>query len=99
MSPASSDDYTSSRISLNPISPCFFGLVLHGYDHGIDCGFRSGRDLGRPATIQADVTVNGSLSADHLQALIEVARARQAEPIDLGEREVSYVTPRRLGDQ
>ena len=54
------------------------------------------RDLGRPATIQADVTVIGSLSADHLQ---EVARTRQAEPIDLGEREVSYVTPRRLGDQ
>jgi hypothetical protein len=46
-----------------------------------------------------DLTVNGSLSADHLQALIEVARTRQAEPIDLGEREVSYVTPRRLEDQ
>jgi hypothetical protein len=50
------------------------------------------RHLGRPA-IQADLTVRGGASADHLAALIEVARKRRAEPIDLDEREVSYITP------
>jgi hypothetical protein len=54
------------------------------------------RCLGRPA-IQADLTVNGSLATDHLAALLEVARKRRAETIDLDEREVSYVTPCRSG--
>jgi hypothetical protein len=45
------------------------------------------RHLGRPA-LQADLTVRGGASADHLQALIDVARKRRAEPIDLDEREV-----------
>ena len=43
------------------------------------------RHLGRPA-IQADLTVRGGASAEHLQALIEVARKRRAEPIVLDER-------------
>ena len=50
------------------------------------------RHLGRPA-IQADVTVRGGTSAEHLQALLEVARKRRAEPIDLDERDVLDVTP------
>jgi len=50
------------------------------------------RHLGRPA-IQADLTVRGDASADHLQALIEVARKRRAEPIDPDERNVLDVTP------
>ena len=50
------------------------------------------RHLGRPA-IQADVTVRGGTSAEHLQALIEVARKRRAEPIDLDEHEVLDITP------
>ena len=50
------------------------------------------RQLGRPA-IQADVTVRGSTSAEHLQALLEVARKRRAEPIDLDERDVLDITP------
>jgi hypothetical protein len=54
------------------------------------------RHLGRPA-IQADISLHGSASADHLQALIEVARKRRAEPIDLDEREVSYIMPCRSG--
>ena len=49
------------------------------------------RHLGRPA-IQADLTVRGGASAEHLQALIEMARKRRAEPIDLDEREVFDVT-------
>jgi hypothetical protein len=49
------------------------------------------RHLGRPA-IQADLTLRGGASADHLQALIEMARKRRAEPIDLEEREVVDIT-------
>ena len=52
------------------------------------------RHLGRPA-IQADLTVRGSASTEHLEALIEVARRRRAEPIDLDEREVLDITPRQ----
>ena len=50
------------------------------------------RHLGRPA-IQADVTVRGGTSAEHLQALLEVARKRSAEPIDLDDRDVVDITP------
>ena len=50
------------------------------------------RHLGRPA-IQADVTVRGSASVDHLQALIELARKRRGEPIMLGEGPVVDVVP------
>ena len=50
------------------------------------------RHLGRPA-IQADLTVRGGTSDEHLQALLEVARKRRAEPIDLDEREVLDITP------
>jgi len=52
------------------------------------------RHLGRPA-IQADLTVRGGASADHLQALIELARKRRDEPIMLGERPVLDITPCR----
>jgi len=50
------------------------------------------RHLGRPA-IQADLTVRGSASTDHLQALIEVARKRRDEPVMLGEGAVLDITP------
>ena len=50
------------------------------------------RHLGRPA-IQADLTVRGGASTDHLEALIEMARKRRAEPVDLDEREVLDITP------
>ena len=50
------------------------------------------RHLGRPA-IQADVTVRGGTSAEYLQALLEVARKRRAEPIDLDDRDVLDITP------
>ena len=50
------------------------------------------RHLGKPA-IQADLTVRGGVSTDHLEALLEVARKRRAEPIDLDEREIVDVTP------
>ena len=50
------------------------------------------RHLGRPA-IQADLTVSGGASDDHLAALIEMARKRRAEPIDLDERDVLDITP------
>ena len=33
------------------------------------------------------------LPTDHLEALIEMARKRRAEPIDLDEREVLDITP------
>jgi hypothetical protein len=52
------------------------------------------RHLGRPA-IQADISLHRGIAGDHLQALIEVARKRQAEPIDLDERQVTYSTPSR----
>jgi len=52
------------------------------------------RNLGRPA-IQADLTVRGSASTEHLEALIEVARRRRGEPIDLDERDVLDITPCR----
>ena len=48
--------------------------------------------LGRPA-IQADLMVRGSTSTDKLEAPIEVARKRRAEPIDLDEKDVLDVTP------
>ena len=50
------------------------------------------RHLGRPA-IQADITVRGSASVDHLQALVELARKRRGEPIMLGEGAVIDITP------
>ena len=50
------------------------------------------RHLGRPA-IQADLTLRGDAPAAHLQALIEMARKRRAEPIDLDERDVLDITP------
>jgi hypothetical protein len=50
------------------------------------------RHLGKPA-IQADLMVRGGVSADHLEALLEVARKRRAEPIDLDERDVRDITP------
>jgi hypothetical protein len=56
------------------------------------------RHLGRPA-IQADISLHGGVAGEHLQALIEVARQRQLQPIDLDEREVSYITPCRSEDQ
>ena len=49
------------------------------------------RHLGRPA-IQADLTVNGSLAAEHLQALIEVARKGRGEPIMLEDVDVEAST-------
>jgi hypothetical protein len=52
------------------------------------------RHLGRPA-IQADLTLKGGASTEHLQALIEMARRRRAEPIDLDEHDVLDVTPCR----
>ena len=50
------------------------------------------RHLGRPA-IQADLTVRGGASADHLQALIEVARRRRDEPVMLDGPAVLEITP------
>ena len=51
------------------------------------------RHLGRPA-IQADLTLKGGASTEHLQALIKMARKRRAEPIDLDEHDVLDITPR-----
>jgi hypothetical protein len=48
--------------------------------------------LGRPA-IQADLTLRGDAPAAHLQALIELARKRRAEPVDLDDREIVDITP------
>jgi hypothetical protein len=56
------------------------------------------RHLGRPA-IQADISLHCGVADDHLAALLEVARKRRVEPIDLNEREVSYVTPCRSDRQ
>jgi hypothetical protein len=50
------------------------------------------RHLGRPA-IQADISLHRGVADGHLAALLEVARKRRAEPIDLDEREVLYITP------
>ncbi len=50
------------------------------------------RHLGRPA-IQADLTVRGSVSDAHLQALIELARKRNDEPVLLGEQGILDITP------
>ena len=50
------------------------------------------RHLGRPA-IQADLTLRGDAPAAHLQALIELARKRRAEPVDLDDREIVDITP------
>ena len=50
------------------------------------------RHLGRPA-IQADISLNRGVADGHLAALLELARKRRAEPIDLDEREVLDVTP------
>ena len=50
------------------------------------------RHLGRPA-IQADISLRRGIANDHLAALIEMARKRRAEPVDLDEREVVDITP------
>ena len=50
------------------------------------------RHLGRPA-IQADLTVRGGASVDHLQALIATARRRALEPIVLEDVEVETTPP------
>jgi hypothetical protein len=50
------------------------------------------RHLGRPA-IQADISLHRGIADDHLEALIEMARKRRAEPIDLDERDVVDITP------
>jgi hypothetical protein len=49
------------------------------------------RHLGRPA-IQAGLTVRGSVSADHLQALVATARRRALEPIMLEDVEVEVMS-------
>jgi len=56
------------------------------------------RHMGRPA-IQADLTLRTGTSANHLQALIEVARKRSNQPIVLGERALLDVTPVHLDDR
>ena len=50
------------------------------------------RHLGRPA-IQADLTVRGGASNDHLAALIATARRRALEPILLEDVEVETIPP------
>ena len=50
------------------------------------------RHLGRPA-IQAELTVRGGVSDDHLQALIATARRRALEPIMLEDVEVETTPP------
>ena len=50
------------------------------------------RHLGRPA-IQADISLHRGIADDHLAALLEMARKRRAEPIDLDERDVRDITP------
>jgi len=50
------------------------------------------RHLDRPA-IQADLTVRGGVSDDHLQALIATARRRALEPIMLADVEVETAPP------
>jgi hypothetical protein len=52
------------------------------------------RHLGRPA-IQADISLHRGVADAHLAALLEVARKRRAEPIDLDEREILDITPRQ----
>jgi hypothetical protein len=47
--------------------------------------------LGRPA-IQADISLHRGVADNHLAALLELARKRRAEPIDLDEREVTDIT-------
>jgi hypothetical protein len=49
------------------------------------------RHLGRPA-IQADISLHRGVADDHLAPLLEMARMRRAEPIDLDEREVVDIT-------
>jgi hypothetical protein len=50
------------------------------------------RHLGRPA-IQADISLHRGEADGHLAALLEMARKRRAEPIDLDERDVRDITP------
>jgi hypothetical protein len=50
------------------------------------------RHLGRPA-IQADISLHRGVADDHLGALLELARKRRAEPVDLDEREIVDITP------
>jgi hypothetical protein len=50
------------------------------------------RHLGRPP-IQADVSLHRGVADDHLVALLEMARKRRAEPVDLDERDVVDITP------
>jgi hypothetical protein len=50
------------------------------------------RHLGR-LFIQADISLRRGIANEHLAALIEVARKRRAEPVDLDERDVVDITP------
>ena len=56
------------------------------------------RHLGRPA-IQADINLSRGVADGHLAALLEMARKRRAEPIDLDEREIVDITPCQSGSK
>jgi hypothetical protein len=80
---------------LSPRAVERLGELLDSADERIRLGAANAildRHLGRPA-IQADISLHRGIADDHLAALIEVARKRRAEPIDLDEREVFGITP------
>jgi hypothetical protein len=80
---------------LSPRAVERLGELLDSEDERIQLGAANAildRHLSRPA-IQADISLHRGIADDHLAALIEVARKRRAEPIDLDEREVFGITP------
>jgi hypothetical protein len=67
---------------------------LHRQRHADHQGQPDRSHLGRPA-IQADISLHRGVADAHLAALLEVARKRRAEPLDLDEREILDITPRQ----
>ena len=53
------------------------------------------RDLGRPA-IQADISLRRAEDDEQIAAMLEVARRRALEPIELGDVEVEMSKPAAL---
>jgi hypothetical protein len=80
---------------LSPRAVARLGKLLDSEDERIQLEAAKAildRHLGRPA-IQADISLNRGVADDHLAALIEMARKRRGEPVDLDEQEIVDITP------
>jgi hypothetical protein len=86
-------DYSSGRVRAR------LDALSHGAEQAEQYGVavRAEELLGKAAGMFVDqsISLHANLSGEHLQALVEVARQRQAQPLDLGNQ----VQRKRLLDE